>query len=786
MNTNKKIPIMKYLLILLFTTFVFISEAQITSNKNQYDIDTNSTTNLKSGSLQDNALSCSNDMLEFLIMRDGYFTVGTNNGKDASTLDDKCQITYGHPYSLTSFPVFVFDGVKQNSQSFFANSNQQLIRNNNGSISLIVDANEMFICTFNMAFSGNGNAITLTNTIEITDNEQHTVASGFLFDAALGKNGDGCVYIDNNKVSSPLLIDTNVPEVVEVWEYGQNTKGLGVKLKDIDKQIASTQIGNWFQMSSFAGDDLQDLYDVAIKVLSEEQTLIKGQKYSCTLEMELLTPDFDSEVFVRWDAPSFLSIENNMLFPAIMKTYVELSNLSETYIDNISYQIVSNDFVDVLGNSETFSVDAQSTTFLPVSLEYFEIYESTVIPLEFNILQNEEVLFTLKRNVFCPAMPFSNEGIDVKIDSVYTANNGDIKIVFSALIEQTGQLIYNLRSSNLFFYVDGERYDTVLEKDTTGGVNQADIVFVLDVTGSMGNEIDEVKNRVVEFADNLEKNGIDYRLGMVTFLDEIESIFDFTSDVFQFKEYLTEQYAHGGGDGPENSLEALMNATFFDFRSSANRIVVWITDAEYHNRTQYTLNDVIEGMLANGIQVHCVGTTDFQTQYYDQLIMNTGGNFYDINGNFRDILLDISKMQSSGKYILTVSQPTTQPDEITVEVHYAGLGGSQKASLSNLKIASGIDETQLVCYPNPFTSNTTIRVENPLMLKAKIELYDYTGRCIETVSIPAGQRTFEWHWNTSNTVNRELSEGIYLLKLQLYSESGSIMQQNVEKLLLVR
>ena len=73
-----------------------------------------------------------------------------------------------------------------------------------------------------------------------------------------------------------------------------------------------------------------------------------------------------------------------------------------------------------------------------------------------------------------------------------------------------------------------------LKKDRSSGVDAADIVFVLDVTGSMGDEIDGVKNHIVEFADSLSYRGIDFRLGMVTFLDVIENVYPFTRDVSSF------------------------------------------------------------------------------------------------------------------------------------------------------------------------------------------------------------------------------------------------------------
>ncbi len=69
---------------------------------------------------------------------------------------------------------------------------------------------------------------------------------------------------------------------------------------------------------------------------------------------------------------------------------------------------------------------------------------------------------------------------------------------------------------------------------------------MLDVTGSMSQEISGVRDNIVEFTDSLSYQGIDFRLAMVTFLDEIENIYDFTSNVQLFQQYVNDQYALGG------------------------------------------------------------------------------------------------------------------------------------------------------------------------------------------------------------------------------------------------
>ncbi len=773
-----------YLLLIFLLISIGSASAQTYRSKQAFDIDRELSGKMKSGSLQDDAINLTNTSLEMLLMKDGYFTIGTNTGTSASLLDDKCQITFGHPYSLTSFPVFVIDGVEQNAKSFFANSTQQLTGNNN-SITLIASDNGMFISTFNMSFT-DAATIRLTTIVEFTDNTEHSIASGYLLDPALGRYGDGAFYLQENEITAKTLINSDMPSEFEIWEKSGIAKGLGIKIQSIENAPASIEIDNWLQMNNQSISETTELYDIAVKILNNERIVQNGEKYSYSIEIQLLEPDFGNAVFARWDAPSFLSIENNMPFPSHLKTYFEVHNTGSQTIDNLSFKLNGNEYINDIEATNMQAIEALSTGFISIPLTFDEIYEDEIIPVELSVLQNNEVIFSIKKNIFCPASPFSDEGLEVIIDSVYYAEDGTMQISFRVKNEETGQLIYDLKKTNLFFYTDGERYEPVLEKDTTGGLNQADIVFVLDVTGSMGGEINDVKNNVVEFADNLKENGIDYQLGMVTFLDEIENIYDFTKDEFYFKDIVGQQFAHGGGDGPENSLEGLMNATFFNFRPSANRIVVWITDAEYHYRTQYTLDDVIEGMLQNGITVHCVGSTNYQTGYYDQIIMNTGGNFYDINGNFRDILIDISKMQSSGKFIIKLPKQDPSPTEITVEIHYAGLGGKAIIPLSNKKVTTLVGNAQISCFPNPFITNTTIFVKNPDELSGSITIFDTKGMYIEKINIPAGEKTFEWQWNTNDKNTKSLPDGMYLVKLAMYNTDGSLKELNISKMLLTR
>ncbi len=117
---------------------------------------------------------------------------------------------------------------------------------------------------------------------------------------------------------------------------------------------------------------------------------------------------------------------------------------------------------------------------------------------------------------------------------------------------------------------------------------EADIVFVLDVTGSMQNQINGLKDGIVTFANALRAAKVDARFGCLAFRDltqgEPSQILkfkgaQFTDDAVAFSNEVARLNARGGGDDPETSLEAIIEAAGYDFRKGATRSLVLITDA---------------------------------------------------------------------------------------------------------------------------------------------------------------------------------------------------------------
>jgi MFS family permease len=118
---------------------------------------------------------------------------------------------------------------------------------------------------------------------------------------------------------------------------------------------------------------------------------------------------------------------------------------------------------------------------------------------------------------------------------------------------------------------------------------QADILFVLDLTGSMQFAINGVKDGILKCVSELDKRVINARVGLVGFRDieadkERPFVLKFDGETFtrnfeSFKDQVNGLKAKDGGDIPESSLQAMALAAEQRFRPDAAKVIVLITDA---------------------------------------------------------------------------------------------------------------------------------------------------------------------------------------------------------------
>lgn len=137
-----------------------------------------------------------------------------------------------------------------------------------------------------------------------------------------------------------------------------------------------------------------------------------------------------------------------------------------------------------------------------------------------------------------------------------------------------------------------------------------DIVFTFDDTGSMGGEIRGAKSSISSFVETIDRSGTDARYGLVSFKDEVEVDSELSSDAGEVQTAIDGLSRAGGGDGPEDSWDAIDTAIEEMDRKSTNRlVVVHITDYYAHDadRTDTTRRELADKFAEDNIQMILAG-----------------------------------------------------------------------------------------------------------------------------------------------------------------------------------
>jgi len=177
---------------------------------------------------------------------------------------------------------------------------------------------------------------------------------------------------------------------------------------------------------------------------------------------------------------------------------------------------------------------------------------------------------------------------------------------------------------------------------TNPNAGKADIVFVLDNTGSMDSFITNVKNNLASFSDKLKNCNIQY--GFVAYGDTDSTpavvTYPFVDTAAKVKAEMDGMTMTWGGDGPEQALEGIMAAANYSFRSdAASKNIILVTDANYHVKGDgaeynYTPDDIKTTLAAKGITMSVVTRPEYMSLYSG--IAN--GSVHDIFSNFNNSL----------------------------------------------------------------------------------------------------------------------------------------------------
>jgi Mg-chelatase subunit ChlD len=279
------------------------------------------------------------------------------------------------------------------------------------------------------------------------------------------------------------------------------------------------------------------------------------------------------------------------------------------------------------------------------------------------------------------------------------ANGGAVGLYFSATDTQ-GHPVGQLSPENVDVKEDGQKVEVVDFRGEEQG-RAVDIVVVFDVTESMQPFIDGLKEATSDFADRLGKANRDYRLGLVTFEDYVTRQDPvFTRSATEFKSWVGSLQAAGGGDIPENSLDALEAASKFPFRPDAQAVIILITDAPNHFRgdgseknnpysrefTPLTVDELLPDLKKANINVVAISPPPFAAPDLHSIAKETGGKHYNIvseGRRFPELIGEIGRSLAS-QYFLSYVSPRPVEDgtrrNVSLTVTYKESAGEDRTA----------------------------------------------------------------------------------------------------------
>ena len=184
--------------------------------------------------------------------------------------------------------------------------------------------------------------------------------------------------------------------------------------------------------------------------------------------------------------------------------------------------------------------------------------------------------------------------------------------------------------------------------DATDPVNEVDLAFVVDTTGSMGGLIDAAKRRMVEMVEALTRAAaVRLNLGVVEYRDHppqdrlVYRVHDLTANLPAARATIDGLAADGGGDLPEAVLDGVLAACReLRWRPHARRLAVLVGDAPPHGasapgdsfRAGCPCGQTIESVTAAAeearVRLYALGLTPLVTQSFSRLARLTGGEYF--------------------------------------------------------------------------------------------------------------------------------------------------------------
>lgn len=305
---------------------------------------------------------------------------------------------------------------------------------------------------------------------------------------------------------------------------------------------------------------------------------------------------------------------------------------------------------------------------------------------------------------------------------------------------------------------------------------QVDIAFVVDATGSMGDEINYLKAEVLDVMNRVkeENEEIELRLGSLFYRDVTDRYLTtsspFTDEIEKTSTFINNQSAGGGGDYPEAVHTALHEAIHnFDWREEAlSRIMFLILDAPPHqiDSVVQSIQKDVAIAAQKGIQIIPIAAsgvnkkTEFLMKF---LAMGTNGTYVFItddsgigNAHIKPEAKDYNVETLNDLMIRLILERVETAECIEQNIAQSPSIDEQIQTLNQTADSDGhLLGTSIQYFPNPATNYVRIQIEEAV---DEMQILTFSGQVVRQLhNLQPGTEELQLN---------QLTAGTYILRFR--------------------
>ena len=320
---------------------------------------------------------------------------------------------------------------------------------------------------------------------------------------------------------------------------------------------------------------------------------------------------------------------------------------------------------------------------------------------------------------------------EVVLWETYTDNAGKAELWENALIKDQSAFairVSNQVKSDIVKIEDGS--NTFILEEACYSPEKMDIVFTVDATSSMNDEISYLKSELLDVIDRIKETNetIDFNLGSVFYRDVndeyLTRVSPLSPTIEETIEFVGKQNANGGGDQPEAVESALEETLNLSWRAGALKLVFLILDAPPHedDATMKRIRTQIKEAANKGIK----------------LIPVTASGI----GRETEFLMKFMAILTNGTYVFITDDSgigNAHLDPVVDDYEVEKLNDCLVRLITQYSKSYSCDadinqesaEIEVSVYPNPATQFINVKTNS---IPDKIKIYSSNGMMVKAIT----------------------------------------------------